>query len=381
MTYLTKFFAILLFTVARTASAETMAGVTPPLQASCGGLGSPSRVVLSDFILRDRYPSIDKLKAPQPCLASAAGLVEQWRRDDLHDWKQLVNRACSAELGWVEKVPGTCQAGGPPPVCTADHWVRAPDAARQKFLELNAKIKLDRENKLIADSCACWKRFLEAESVNPAKARQTLKESRTPRGRLTRPREEFMISCAEDAGMCPPGFECINETCHVEGTPGLVTKRAKKAPWDATKLILKWLAKAVPIVGKRGLPWAVGLIEPAPDTPGLERYQSSVSRIEDLLSDARRKAVAQSEALTSGQRHQADTLGKELTAIVEKLQAERALLDVTTREIVIERGLCRYCCYDVFQYQSARISGYLGELAAGFDSLGMGGDLPLTPLP
>ena len=33
-----------------------------------------------------------------------------------------VNRRKSAESGWKEYKPGTCSAGGPPPICSADHW-------------------------------------------------------------------------------------------------------------------------------------------------------------------------------------------------------------------------------------------------------------------
>jgi DNA repair exonuclease SbcCD ATPase subunit len=36
-------------------------------------------------------------------------------------WK---NRKKSAQSGWKEYNPGTCSAGGPPPICEVDHWYR-----------------------------------------------------------------------------------------------------------------------------------------------------------------------------------------------------------------------------------------------------------------
>ncbi|MCC2545536.1 hypothetical protein LJY25_03700 [Hymenobacter sp. BT175] len=76
----------------------------------------------------------DKLKKLQNELreleerkAANAGAVQK-RLDDLlhrieHDqsWK---NRRASAQSGWKERNPGLCSAGGPPPICPADHWQR-----------------------------------------------------------------------------------------------------------------------------------------------------------------------------------------------------------------------------------------------------------------
>lgn len=41
-------------------------------------------------------------------------------------WK---NRLQTAQNGWEEKSPGTCSAGGPPPICSADHWRHTSVAA------------------------------------------------------------------------------------------------------------------------------------------------------------------------------------------------------------------------------------------------------------
>ena len=62
-----------------------------------------------------------------------------------------INRRKSAQRGWKEYSPGTCSAGGPPPICPAEHWYRVAvteamreyDALVQKELD---KIK-NNENK------------------------------------------------------------------------------------------------------------------------------------------------------------------------------------------------------------------------------------------
>ncbi|MGN6420990.1 MAG: hypothetical protein ACTHMC_25990 [Pseudobacter sp.] len=41
-------------------------------------------------------------------------------------WK---NRLQTAQDGWEEKSPGTCSAGGPPPICPANHWFKTTTAA------------------------------------------------------------------------------------------------------------------------------------------------------------------------------------------------------------------------------------------------------------
>ncbi|MCE7053439.1 hypothetical protein LZF95_02035 [Algoriphagus sp. AGSA1] len=53
--------------------------------------------------------------------------------ENSESWK---NRRESARSGWEENSPGTCSAGGPPPICTADHWHRVPSSvAWEKYEE------------------------------------------------------------------------------------------------------------------------------------------------------------------------------------------------------------------------------------------------------
>ena len=49
--------------------------------------------------------------------------IDAYRAQDLSRKDYLIKNYCSHHAGWVEKNPGTCQAGGPPPICPVDHWI------------------------------------------------------------------------------------------------------------------------------------------------------------------------------------------------------------------------------------------------------------------
>jgi hypothetical protein len=46
------------------------------------------------------------------------------KRAELENSTLWTNRRNSAQSGWREHNPGTCGAGGPPPICPVDHWYR-----------------------------------------------------------------------------------------------------------------------------------------------------------------------------------------------------------------------------------------------------------------
>lgn len=59
------------------------------------------------------------------CGNMVANMLEQYRKEDQSQLTYLRNQACSYQSGWIEKVQGECQAGGPPPCCPVDHWYKA----------------------------------------------------------------------------------------------------------------------------------------------------------------------------------------------------------------------------------------------------------------
>jgi len=108
--------------------------------------------------------------------------------------------------GWVENVPGTCRAGGPPPICPANHWHRDANSIqewRQRLKELVVK----RTRVLLEERCDCLAESA-AESLNlAAVARNT---SATNRGEVS-----GSLGVCETDGHCPPGLSCQNKRCVV----------------------------------------------------------------------------------------------------------------------------------------------------------------------
>jgi len=155
-------------------------------------------------VLDGRYPDAGVLLVSDGCKQKANGQINQWIKDDLAHWDQLANQACSAALGWVEKVPGTCQAGGPPPLCPVDHWEQRPWEAQDKWKEQKEKIRKERLKTMVAASCDCYLKELQAAY-------------RSNQVRVVKPSSQgqsssYRIPCKGD-GDCPPGYSCQNEVC------------------------------------------------------------------------------------------------------------------------------------------------------------------------
>src|SRR5690349_18159265 len=75
-----------------------------------------------------QYPN----NVPASCQQAAGKSKDQWRLDDLANVQRIAYQACSYSAGWLEYVPGTCQAGGPPPLCPVNHWYHDPYKAKQQ---------------------------------------------------------------------------------------------------------------------------------------------------------------------------------------------------------------------------------------------------------
>jgi hypothetical protein len=60
-----------------------------------------------------------KLESIDNAKKRLAEAIEHTKNDE--SWK---NRLKTAKDGWEERSPGTCGAGGPPPICKVDHWFK-----------------------------------------------------------------------------------------------------------------------------------------------------------------------------------------------------------------------------------------------------------------
>lgn len=136
--------------------------VSPSLDISCDRLGAAYISIPPADVLASRVPWLGALHVPQSCFEVAQHLHDQFVSEDESSMPTLIMRACSARLGWVEKIPGTCQAGGPPPICPADHWKRDPNSSMVGWDQLNRQKLEDRTNQIRQGACSCWKGEIEA---------------------------------------------------------------------------------------------------------------------------------------------------------------------------------------------------------------------------
>jgi len=63
---------------------------------------------------------------------SDAKIKYQTARAELEKTKEFENRKNAAKNNWVEKKPGVCKAGGAPPICKENHWLKT-DNVEAKF--------------------------------------------------------------------------------------------------------------------------------------------------------------------------------------------------------------------------------------------------------
>ena len=73
----------------------------------------------------------NRLQAITNALADARALY-QAKRKELEQTSEFQNRQLAANTNWVEKKTGVCKAGGPPPICKDNHWIKT-DADEAKF--------------------------------------------------------------------------------------------------------------------------------------------------------------------------------------------------------------------------------------------------------
>ena len=96
-------------------------------------------------------------------------LFRKWQAEDLASYESLANRVCSAYQGWVERIPGTCQVGGPPPICKANHWYRNPGLSLQRLHEDEQRKKEEREERWrIRLSAARYMQQVESQGTTAA---------------------------------------------------------------------------------------------------------------------------------------------------------------------------------------------------------------------
>jgi hypothetical protein len=338
------------------------AQIPRPQGKACTTLGRPDIIVQPHEVLSGRYPSPEILNVSDSCKAAAKKQVDEWHAEDIANWEQLSNQACSAELGWVEKVPGTCTAGGPPPVCPVDHWVQRPAEAKQAFKERNRQKQAERVAKLMEQACRCTKSEL-------AGVREKAKISSTSpyQNPYINP---YLVSCTGAGSNCPPGYECVNGVCSL---PSQLQRQAEqvgesameigKRADDVFKVSETVLSKMSTHLGAllRSTTWKVvsspymEFLDAKPMSMWLDGYNKNaqevgwkIQRLQGLYKEY--------DAFRQGRPARApQMIGQEIQSIKNQLNNDVQKMNEFYRGVVVERELGRYSCYEVFEFQHQQV--------------------------
>jgi hypothetical protein len=235
--------------------------------------------VTQNEVLADRYPSTRWYSVSDACARRMQERINEWYQQDLARWDQLATRACSYALGWVEYHPGVCQAGGPPPICVANHWYRDPNRAKAQQEEENARVRRERTDELSKMACDCSAQEIR-ESAAPSLEATTSSVSATtipsPSG--------LSLPCS---GSCPiPGYNCVNGFCQAAAA---IVQAAQASPYlrpsDTTALVDR-VAKALGALNRPVLaPPGASAIVATPSSPWISSYRFSANAIQGHARD------------------------------------------------------------------------------------------------
>jgi hypothetical protein len=333
-----------------------MAQIPRPQGKSCDALGRPDIIVQPFEVLSGRNPSPEILNVSESCKEAARRQVEQWRAEDVANWEQLSNQACSAELGWVEKVPGTCQAGGPPPVCPADHWIRRPAEAKQAFNARNQQKQSEREAKLLEQACKCTRSELE----------DTRAKASPP---STSPYyNPYLVPCY--GSNCPPGYECVSGVCSLPSQlerqaekVGEGAKEVGKRADDVFKVSETVLGKMSARLGAllKSTTWRVvsspylELFDAKPISMWRDGYKNSAQEVGWKIQRLQALYKEYDDFQRGRPARGPQMIGQEIQSIKNQLNNDIQKLNEYYRGVVVERELGRYACYEVFEYQHQQV--------------------------
>ena len=186
-------------------------------------------------------------------------MIEQFKKEDQSNIQGLANSYCSHQAGWTEIVPGTCSAGGPPPICEAEHWKQVSRAESMKEYEkqnmIKAKERAMKLAKLNDNICACTVNELRRQDrVRSESFNQSLSELSREKGNLENEvKSSIKITCM---GGCLPGYDCKDGYCEPDGATverRVLDKVVGKVYEKGKEEILKKLLENMGVLGNKFL--------------------------------------------------------------------------------------------------------------------------------
>ncbi len=201
--------------------------------------GGPSKkcnngsVVNFNQILNERIPyNLHLGNLPDTCKFQFNEAIKAYEVADKNEWITLANKACSYFEGWIEINPGTCQAGGPPPICPANHWIEKPFEAATKWTQLEKDVQQLREREIKKMICECWSLNLERQFNNDVEEHNNPYKGINEADASLPEKSDIALPCI---GPPPPGYKCDNGILIHLSTKEKITGN------DTFKVVGNWL--------------------------------------------------------------------------------------------------------------------------------------------
>jgi hypothetical protein len=304
------------------------------------------------------------IQIPDTCRRKAALKVQDWRFSDATDWAHLANEACSAKQGWVENKTGECHAGGPPPICTANHWHRDAGNAQAALRRKQADIANSRYMEIIKMACDCW-----AESITQTdSAKPFTKFEQSPDA------SPFIASCSSDEA-CDnslPGSRCTAGRCQYPAIYSPYTDKAVLKASDLAKgqvlgtingatrgallagvemlntTFSHGILDAAELLQRGALPIqiATGLLQ----STSIGMFKDSYERTLHAVEQDRRDLIAAFQAAPYG------SMPAETGLIKQRLSGHLSQLNDYAAGIEREQELGGNACYNVFKLSTGAVS-------------------------
>jgi len=404
---------LLLLTISSLLLIHPASGQTTADDATKGCRIEGNRIICMDGqitslndVLLSRIPRYS-LSAPSsqvPAVCHKSGeqkmqeLVNQYRSQDSVNLRQLANNYCSHISGWVEFVPGTCQAGGPPPLCPAKHWhwvgqlegLRQWNNEQQQLRESREKELRSRQREADQAVCDCWlgelqkhdeSLFKPAAVPHPADKNQSVNIT--------------TFNHMPCLGGCPPGYKCENgfcvpeeKTAEVSTSPNKIKKtigadnyyKLQNSPEDLAKdkvadygkeRLLKMFSEGRSYLAfmekHKNLNATFFAIEHAyPVTPLNDNYGAYMNKLSQLNDDINNLETLYDQAVRYKQ-------GRNLTRDIAAIQADIArtketinkdllILNEDRSGILIENKNSGACCAGVLNYYNDKVFEYANHV-------------------
>ncbi len=328
-------------------------------------------------------------------------MVERFKQEDQNNIQGLANNFCSHQTGWVERVPGTCGAGGPPPICKVDHWIQKGRAESLKDYEKQAQLKAKERavqiSKLGDNICSCAVNELKKQDkIYSESFNKPLSSGYWQDGMMqVASKPSVRITCMDG---CPPGYTCKDGYCEPDGAT--LERRALDKVVDIVKdkATDEVKDKAMKLAGAEALKetlkkWAIvngkylagfsfvakystffsnavlGVIDPDGGLPksitgkmsggnelymaSLAKVSESVNQLTDLYNEIIRLNTGQNQV--RDRKYITDDIAKERSALAYQLQ----LLDGYRREVT---WTCKGCCDQMQDYQHQSAVDYANKI-------------------